>query len=500
MVDFSADSSICEGNTVSLKNNTVLDSGIISKYLWKFGNGDTSSNSNPVYKYQSPGNYTITLYATTYNSCTDSISKSITVYPRAEVKFSAQDNCANEPLNFTNSTSISHGKVNYLWNFGDGTTSTDSLPTKAFSTAGIYDITLYVTSNFGCTDSASQTITIYPLPKASFTVKNYCIDSAVQFVNNTSISVGTVSYIWQFGDGNSSVNASPSHIYAQPGTYTVKLIAISNNGCKDSTSQNVTIYTKPKAAFGFNGDFCLGGTINFKDSSTITSGIITSYEWDFGDGNKSTNQNPTHTYASAGTYEVKLTVKSNFGCTDFIAKQVTVNALPDLFINDTIYERNVKFVVSDSSYSTYNWSFGDGDSSTDKNPLHRYPATGTYKITLLVTNLFGCEKTFTDSVQILTNNIKHAELQRSINLDVYPNPFNEYFIFGYSVNQPTSVKATIVDITGKEIVNIINVANKPAGTYTELISAKDYQLKAGIYFLRVTMKDKIVTRKIIRVE
>ena len=138
--------------------------------------------------------------------------------------------------------------------------------------------------------------------------------------------------------------------------------------------------------------------------------------------------------------------------------------------------------------------------STDKNPLHRYPAVGKYNVTLRVINQFGCEKTFTDSVQILTNSINNSEFSSGFKADVYPNPFKESFILEYSLTKPTTVEASIFDITGKEMATVLKNTQKPAGKHSETISAKDYNLKSGIYLLRINMNGQVVTKRIIRIE
>ncbi len=185
---------------------------------------------------------------------------------------------------------------------------------------------------------------------------------------------------------------------------------------------------------------------------------------------------------------------------DTFLKKIPVYSFPDLLISKTISERNVKFVVSDSSYTSYQWIFGDGDTSYAKNPSHRYPAVGTYNVTLLVKNQSGCEKLFTDSVQIHTNNIINAELQKGLELNVYPNPFRESFNFEYTLTKPSAIVVGIFDLNGREILAIPENTIKQPGKYTKTIHTDEHNLKPGIYMLRIIINNEAVTKRLIRIE
>jgi PKD repeat protein len=134
--------------------------------------------------------------------------------------------------------------MTYQWTFGDNTSSTDQNPTKVYTTAGTFNVKLVVTSNNGCKDSVTQTITVNPKPTPAFTVNSssQCLSgNSFTFTNTSTIGSGTMTYQWNFGDNNTSTATSPTHSYAATGTYTVKLVVTSNNGCRDSISQNVTV-------------------------------------------------------------------------------------------------------------------------------------------------------------------------------------------------------------------------------------------------------------------
>jgi Zn-dependent metalloprotease len=161
-------------------------------------------------------------------------------------------------------------------------------------------------------------------------------DLTVDFTDTSTDSDGTiVSWDWNFGDGNTSTAQNPSHTYAAAGTYSVTLTVTDNDGATDSISKDVTVTAPnvpPTADFTFTTD---GLTANFTDTSTDSDGTIVAWDWNFGDGNTSTVQNPSHTYASGGTYSVTLTVTDNDGATDSVTKDVTVTeTVIEIYVND----------------------------------------------------------------------------------------------------------------------------------------------------------------------
>src|SRR6185503_4786572 len=146
-------------------------------------------------------------------------------------------------------------------------------PTYNYLAAGTYKVTLFVTSNNGCIDSVSKQITVYPLPIVKFTFNNACQFSPVQFANQTSISSGNTiyQYFWSFGDGGISAASDPSHVYLLPGTYTVKLKAVSINNCVDSATRTIVINPTPVAGFTANTT-CLVDNVIFTNTTTLFTG------------------------------------------------------------------------------------------------------------------------------------------------------------------------------------------------------------------------------------
>lgn len=249
----------------------------------------------------------------------------------------------------------------------------------------------------------------------------------------------------------------------------------------------------PEAIFSAS-DICIS------DSFYVTnlSKGATNYLWSFGDGTTSTVTQPSHKYTSEGTYYVKLTATGIGQCKDSLITQIKVYSLPQLIIRDSISERNVKFVVSDSLFATYKWSFGDGGSSTDANPFHRYPAIGKYNVSLKVTNAQGCSQNLTHSLQILTNSITpHNNLEQ--NVKVFPNPFDKHTTLEYDLDITSKVEIKLYDINARELL-LKYAINESPGKYNVIIDSDKLKLKSGLYLLKLEINGLYVNRKIIKLE
>ncbi|MEM7037593.1 MAG: PKD domain-containing protein, partial [Bacteroidota bacterium] len=203
--------------------------------------------------------------------------------------------------------------------------------------------------------------------------------SSSNVANFTNLSTGGTSYVWDFGDGNTSTQTSPQHTYSMLGTYQVCLVATNNCG-SDTSCQMVNITCPPPVA-GFSYA-TTGISVNFSDT---TSGPISTWLWDFGDGNTSTQQNPFHTYGTPGTYQVCLTTTGACG-TDSVCWPVTVCAFPVANFNATTNGLAASFSNFSSGGVSFSWDFGDGNTSAAMSPMHTYTMAGTYTVCLITTN------------------------------------------------------------------------------------------------------------------
>lgn len=274
-------------------------------YTWDFGDGSPQVNAiDTTHIYTTGGSYTVSLNDTLFGwttTCTADTSFTLGAAPVAN--FSAT---VTSPLNYQ-FTDLTPGASSWSWNFGDGIgISNNQNPVYNYASTGTYVVTLIVSNGCGA-DTVTQTITVAcPVPTGGFTFTTSLLDA--NFTSNTPLAV---TYVWDFGDGGTATSQNPTHTYSSPGTYTVCLIATNSCG-SDTTCSAITVSCPgPGADFSTNIN---QGTVVFTDNSTNGP---TSWAWDFGDGNTSTSQNPTHTYTTSGMYTVTLVVVNACGADTF---------------------------------------------------------------------------------------------------------------------------------------------------------------------------------------
>ncbi|MBI2967833.1 MAG: PKD domain-containing protein, partial [Bacteroidetes bacterium] len=313
VADFSSQN-VCLNVPTSFTNLSAVSSGAIAANLWNFGDGTgTSSQPNPSYVYSSPNFYSTTLIVTSDYGCKDTIIKTYEVFPLPTASFSATEVCLGYNTVFTDASAILGDTiVNWYWDFGDGFTDVSQNTQHLYSNFGTYFVELKVVTDEGCADSTSPLIPVIvdPLPIANFTVNPVCESDSAIFSNTSTVITGTViGSLWYFGDGDSSLLTNPAHLYSD-GTWNVTLGVISDKGCFDTVIKTLIIYPLPLPYFGF-ASVCAQDTVFFSDSSVVSSGFLTTWIWDFGDGSvNSYQQNPGHIYLDPDTYTVELIVYS----------------------------------------------------------------------------------------------------------------------------------------------------------------------------------------------
>ncbi len=379
---------------------TSTSTGAVS-YFWDMGNGNTSTLANPANLYTNPGLYTVKLTAYDGSGNADSIVmvNYITVVGKPTADFSSPVLASCLDGNNFSFSNNSVGAATYLWDFGDGTTSTLPNPQHSYTLQGNFTITLIATNAFGCQDVKirNQYITIYPKPNPtiSSTVTASCDPATVfQFSNSAS---NATSWFWTFGDGQTSSQQNPSHTYGGPGNYNVSVIVTNSFGCKDTTDSptEISVGLNNWANFSSNIDSgCAPLAIQFYNNN---ANVASSY-WDFGDGTTSVLSNPSHTYALGGTYSVFLIVTTNSGCADTVFKSNYIHAgvKPSVsfsYANTTgCSPLTVQFTNTSTNYVSCLWTFGDGTTSTATNPTHTYTNNGTFSVVLKCWGPTGCTR------------------------------------------------------------------------------------------------------------
>lgn len=405
VVNFAAsDTTGCFPLNVQFTDLSTAGDGSIVSREWDFGDGTVSTDANPEHRYTAAGKYTVSLRVRNSYGCTQTFTRSqhiqLTNGVKADFGFIVPNSCKPPTaVRFTNK-STGTGTLNYVWDFGDGVTSTDINPTHTYTTAGTYSVKLLVRNNTGCADSTVKVNAInIGTVKAGFSVPPLiCSNTAFALINNTTPA--PVGALWNFGDGTTATDLNPVKMYAQAGTYTIKLVS-DFGACKDSVTQTVRVVAKTKATF--TADDSTACKAPFAVHFTAAAGA-TGYQWLFGDGGRDTGLQVSHTYQATGEYDITLIVTNAAGCTDTLVKkqyiqikapQVSLMGLPQE--GCLPYSWQPTFTVSSvDPLVNLVWHFGDGTTATGNNPAHTYTQPGTYTVKLVYTTAGGC----TDSVTV----------------------------------------------------------------------------------------------------
>ena len=401
--------------------------GQIVNWAWDFGDptsgvNNTSTLQNPTHIYAQPGTYTVTLIVTTANTCADTTTMDIVIAPAPVVDFVFTEGCSNDTIQFTSSTFVNPvTTLTWFWQFGDGATSTEADPQHIYATHGIFNVSLTITDDQGCTATIVHPVNVVPGPQAMFGFSApACSGTDVQF-NDLSVANGSVitSWLWDFGDGNTQLVTAPgnpnvTHVYANPGVYTVTLIVTNLQGCDASASMNVVIVPGPIADFTFD-EGCQSNPVAFTDLTATNGGAaIVQWFWNFGDpasgvANTSNLQNPVHIFNAPGTYTVTLESTSASGCISTVQHDVVITPPPAVaFIinSSTCVGEPVSFepdpaIMDLTSIASFEWNFGDGSPvSTAQAPVHVFNVAGSFQVTLTVVNNDGCSNSITQTVNI----------------------------------------------------------------------------------------------------
>lgn len=444
--DFTVD--VDEGCDPLLVNFQNTSYGDTAYWEWEFGDGGSSIDENPSHTFRNlfgPDNlvFETQLIAISPYFCRDTSTHQITVRPYIEANFAFDTVAACSPHEFI-ITDQSFGADTYYWDFGDGGTGTSPGPqitrtyTNPTGAPVTYTISLRVENEEGCWDTLSRQFVVYPEITADFTAVpvEECSPFEVVFQNTSTDPTGAATYFWDFGDGGTSVEEHPIHLYDRnmmdhDTVYTVTLIATTPEFCRDTTTLDITVHPYIKAAFTVDDIIgCHPFTITIENQAIGAE----AYLWDFGDGSPvSTTSDSTfqHTYlnttGSTVIYPLQQVVLNTEGCSDTLIRYITV--YPELtadFTADVVegcHPLTVTFTDQSLNAVTYYWEFGDGVSSVEQSPIHTFNNFGsidtTYTVILTTSSADGeCFKT--DTLSILVHPYVEAEFTFLESLDCTP--------------------------------------------------------------------------------
>lgn len=468
-------------------NNRTVGNGL--SYRWSFGDGNSSSMTNPSHTYSRSGTYWVCLFALDSGIVCDTFCDTINVKTQGggcQAYFTSTSSGLTGY--FTNRT-VGSG-LSYRWSFGDGNSSSMTNPSHTYSRSGTYWVCLYALDSGIVCDSVCDTINVKSQGgggcNAFFTSTSRGLTG---FFNNRSTGNG-LSYRWSFGDGNSSSMASPSHTYSTGGTYWVCLYALDSGIVCDTFCDSITVQSQGGGGCKAYFTSTSNGLTSFFFNRSTGNGLT--YRWSFGDGKSSTLPNPLHTYSTAGTYWVCLyALDSGVVCDTFCDSVIVKAAGGKCAAAFTSFQRgNATYFVNQSTGSNlgYRWNFGDGNTSSQKDPVHTYASAGSYQVCLYLLDSGRVCDSICDSIRV-SGPVSVSKANKAT-LKVFPNPFHNEFVVKAGNGKLGSFR--ILDMTGKE--KMVSAISTSSSTMTINTS----NLPAGVYILQVSVGDQMESRRLIK--
>lgn len=408
----------CVPLDVLFRDSSTPNTGFINSWSWDFGDGLSSSQQYPVHTYTGAGTYTVSLTVGNSKGCFDAlvVPSAIASGTKPVAIFNAKplSSCASDPINFINTTS---GPISsYLWQFGDGDTSTKKGPLHNFTDTGFLDVTLIATYN-GCSDTNAKAGFIYIKPPYVSIRSMLNCDSP--YVRNFQMKfLGEKGFLWDFGDGTTdAINKFPRHVYASTGTYFVKLTAFGTE-CSFTDIDSVNIIDEqPGLSFAsMRSEICKYDTIRL-NAANYSPLNIELFAWNFGDGTKLTGFSgapaTSHIYDKAGTYYPLVITTDKNGCVDTskaVTKMIVNGPVAKFSCNKSVcLDYRDLFTdesINDGTHALTKWIWDYGDGKSDSllaSPFaHAYHTLDTFSVKLKVIDAIGCIDSITKSRVLFT--------------------------------------------------------------------------------------------------
>ena len=446
-----------------------------TSWLWDFGDGQTSNMQNPIHTYAAGGDYKVCQQV--YNECgQDNFCDSISVCrePVSQFTYAHQNELT---IAFTNQSLFSDSLI---WDFGDGQISYEQNPVHTYSQIGTYSVCLHATSVCGH-DNYCDSISFCQEPVSNFSYSDNN-NLTVAFTNESFLSD---SLIWNFGDDQISYEQNPIHTYSQEGDYNVCLKAI--NDCGENLYCSViNICREPISGFYYyNYNYLI---INFVDTSSNAE----SWYWDFGDGSSSTVQNPAHVYSHSSTYRVCLSVTNTCG-QSVLCDSIFVLFPTQSCFSSAINDLTVKFTNLMDELENIEWNFGDGQSSTLRNPVHAYNEYGIYEVRLSgkKNNVIFVDR---DTLELLNRDPLIGTMTK---IKIFQNPSDGLFsigLYNFLSSENASIHLKISNSRGSSAISEENYLIK---SDNEILTVNLRNFESGMYFIQIRSQNGYWTDKVV---
>lgn len=431
IANFSIAYTPCATSLTAISTSSLNGGPSISNFQYVWNDATPNSTLNPAtHTYAGSGAHQIKLVVTNSAGCADSIVKNITITQKPTANFTVNSSCSGALINFTNTSTTPSGTFNSFWDFGDASSSNIFGPSHNYSNSGNFLATLIITNTDNCIDSIKKTVNVYGRAVVNFAPNAVCFGTVTNFTNTTNLNAnpntgGISSYNWNFGNGATSVLQNPIYTYTAPSNatintnYSVSLVATTVNGCKDSISKLITVYSLPSPNF-VSDSVCFGNATTLTNTSNNNGNPFSSFSWDFNADNiadlTNNNLSVTNTFLSWGNNSVTYTVyttpnNSQLICSNTITKNVWVNPSPAAVITHTnkcidsqpILMSGVNSTLAVGTITNYAWNYGNNNFNLI-NPTaassYSYNLSGNYLVTLTVTSSKGCRSNSSQLIEV----------------------------------------------------------------------------------------------------
>ena len=457
LVNFNSPATACVNAIASFSNTST---GTITNYNWDFGDGNTSSQTDAVHSYSSAGIFAVTLTASNAAGCQNFHTKNLPVYSNPQPDFAIEAppySCANYPAQFDNNTPpLSDSNIAaWAWSFGDAAqgTSNQKNPSYIFSTAATYHVALQAVTNFGCSGTKEQNVTIYPSSQSGFTYSPACVNQNTQFTDASSGSI--TAYQWLIQGTTLSGANPPPYIFKSPGTFPVSLTTTSANGCKNQLVKNITVPLPPIMDFIYQPP-CSGKPTFFQELNPGGADPSVAWNWSFGSGS-GTGSPVSYSFSAAGVYSVTLSATRNSGCIYSTSKDIAIYDAPVAAFTPLPQGGAAPLTVTFNNTSTgdsYFWQLGDGghSTSTDPSPSFTYTQLGQYKVLLTARNNNGCSDTLSTQIYVVVPHVDLAISAFSLLDDPSTNASKAVVTISNLGNIPETNPEVLIDLGGNAIL------------------------------------------------
>lgn len=469
----------CISDSIEFTSLSTLSQGIIINSVWSIQDiGILNGNTQKV-KFDSYGNKSITLKIETDKGCIDSTQSTIFIYRQPQADFTVSNFCANDSITINNASNYFEDVKNITeWFYNGNLYQTSDNITIQESLPGSKELFMKITSIQGCEDTLTKYFQVYNLPTADFNSSDNCLNELSSF-NNTSTSIdGNInSYNWSNSEnGTILLSENASFLFANSGMKTITLEIGNDLGCINSIQKNIEVFDLPQVDFSNNLP-CVDVPVIFTNNSTISNGLLQSFEWRGEDGINSSSSDINHIYSSAGIYSVQLIAESNQGCKDSLTKNIEVYNSPIIDITSSIQEGCLPLDViltasidpNTGTIGATEWKFGDGTNSTNNPAAKQYNQVGSFYPKVIVTSDKGCVDSFT--------------LQNPI--VVHPLPT----AIASSDKQTTTIFESTINFTNNSSSHISRIWYFPDGSTSFDENASFSFVDTGTYGVRLRITD-----------